>query len=132
MASTYTQDGVPRDVSSRMTFLSKNELYRVEKPYATDFPVDGIEGAVMTNHTFDIEPIIFHDARFVKEPFVLDRNGFCYIKAETSLRGDDATPERTELMEQYMQEIADILLAKFPQYREVKGMDFQVYLLFST
>lgn len=113
-----------------MTFLKRDELYQSEKPYATDFPVDDIEGARMTNHMFDTHPIIFYDAKMIKEPFALDRNGFCFIKAKTSLRAEDATPERTELMEQYTQEIADILKDRFPQYQEIKSMDFQVYPLF--
>jgi hypothetical protein len=112
-----------------MTFLSRNDLYRTEKPYATDFPVDDIEGAKMTNHIFDTHPITFLDARAVKVPFSLDRNGFCYIKAKTALQAENATSERTEVMEQYMQEIADIVGDTFPQYQEVKPMDFQVYAL---
>jgi len=132
MASKFPQNIVPRDVSSYMTFLSRNELYQTEKPYTTDFPVNDIEGAKMTNHIFDTHPITFHDARIAKEPFALDRNGFCYIKAKTSLHAEDATSERTELMEQYTQEIADILRDKFPQYQEIKSMDFQVYPLLLT
>jgi hypothetical protein len=126
MASVYAQNMAPRDISSYMTFLSRHELYQTEKPYATDFPVEDIEGANMTNHIFDTRPITFHDARFVKEPFALDRNGFCYIKVQTSLQAEDATSEKTEQMRQYMQEIADILRARFPQYQEIKAMDFQV------
>lgn len=132
MASTYPQDMVPRDVNSYMTFLSRNELYQTEKTYATDFPVDELKGAKMTNHIFDIHPITFHDARKAKESFALDLNGFCYIKAKTSLQAEDATSERTELMQQYMQEIAGILRDKFPQYQEIKPMDFQVYPLLLT
>ena len=132
MASTNIQNMVPRDVSSYMTFLKRNELYQIEKPYATDFPVDEIKGATMTNHIFDTRPIIFHDARVTKEPFTLDRNGFCFIKAKTSLQAEEATPERTELMEQYTQEIVDILRGYFPHYKEIKSMDFQVYPLLLT
>lgn len=119
-----------RDIESHMTFLSKNALYQTEKPYTTDFPVDGIEGAKITNHKYDTQPVIFHDARVAKESFALDRNGFCYIKAQTSLSDQDATPERTELMEQYMQEITNILRDKFPQYQEIRFMDFQVNIIF--
>lgn len=116
-----------------MTFLARNELYQTEKPYTTDFPVDDIEGAKMTNQLFDTQPVIFHDARVAKEPLTLDQNGFCFIKAKTSLQAEDATPEKTALMEQYLQEVADILQDKFPQYKEVKSLDFQVCtLLFTT
>lgn len=126
MASTVPQNMVPRDINSHVVFLSRNELYQTEKPYATDFPVDEIEGAKVSNHIFDTRPVTFHNARGVKEPFSLDRNGFCYIKAKTSLQPEDATPEWTEAMEQHMQEIADLLHDKLPQYNEIKSMDFQV------
>ena len=113
------------DVDSYMTFLSRNELYQTEKPYATDFPVDDIEGAEMTNHLFDTHPVTFHDARATKVPFSLDVNGFCFVKAKTSLRAETATSERTKVMEQYMQEVADIVRETFPEYKEIKPMDFQ-------
>lgn len=127
MAISNLPEPVPKDVRSYMTFLSRDSLYKTEKPYATDFPVDEIDDAKMTNHIFDTRPMIFHDARPVKETFSLDQNGFCFIKAKTSLQGEDAASERTEIMEQYMQEIVDILRDKLPQYREIKAMDFQVY-----
>ncbi|KAJ5873523.1 uncharacterized protein N7473_013396 [Penicillium subrubescens] len=109
-----------------MTFLSRDKRYQTEKPYATDFPVDEIDDAKMTNHIFDTRPVIFHDARASKETFTLDQNGFCFIEAKTSLQAEDATSERTEIMEQYMQEIVGILRTNLPQYQEIKAMDFQV------
>ncbi|VUC32068.1 unnamed protein product [Clonostachys rosea] len=109
-----------------MTFLSRNKLYETEKPYTTDFPVEGIDGATMTNHTFDVQSIVFHDARSAKESFELDRDGFCYINAETSLKAEDATPEKTEMMDRYTDEVVEILRKKFPQYQEIRSMDFQV------
>lgn len=85
MDSTFVHNVVPRGVSSYMTFLSREVLYQTEKPYATDFPVDDIDGATLTNHIFDTHAIKFHDARTAKELFSLDRNGFCFIKSRTSL-----------------------------------------------
>lgn len=84
----------------------------------------------MTFHIFDTHLIISHDERIVKEPFGLDRKRFCFIKAKTSLQAEDATREKTKLMEQFTQEnIAEILRDKFSQYQQIKFMDFQVYLL---
>lgn len=130
MASTDVQNMVPQDVNSQMVFLSRNELYQTEKPYAADFPVDEIEGAKLSNHMFDTLPVTFHDARGVKQPFSLDRNGFCYIKAKTSLQPEDATPEWNETMDQYMHEVAAALQKKSSRYNEVKPMDFQVREIF--
>jgi hypothetical protein len=126
MASNLSQTMVPKDVSSYATFLSRNELYHTAKPYTTDFPVDEIEGAKMTNHVNDIRPVTFHDARVARKIFTLDENGYCYIKAKTSLRAEDATTERNEIMEQYNREIMDIIQEKFPEYHEIKFMDFHV------
>src|SRR6478736_4411991 len=98
MASTHSQTEAPKNVSSYMTFLSRNELYQTEKPYATDFPVDHIKGAQMTNHIFDTRPVVFHDARLTSDEFTLDQNGFCFIRAATSLHAENATSERTEVM----------------------------------
>jgi hypothetical protein len=126
MAISNVPEIVPKDVRSYMTFLSRDKRYQTEKPYATDFPVDEIDDAKMTNHIFDTRPVIFHDARASKETFTLDQNGFCFIEAKTSLQAEDATSERTEIMEQYMQEIVGILRTNLPQYQEIKAMDFQV------
>lgn len=127
MAISNLSETVPKDVRSYMTFLSRDGLYQTEKPYATDFPVDEIIDAKMTNHIFDTRAMIFHDARNIKETFSLDLNGFCFIDAKTSLRAEDAASERTDIMEQYMQEIVDIMRTKLPQYQDIKAMDFQVY-----
>lgn len=127
MAISNFSETVPKDVRSYMTFLSRDGLYQTEKPYATDFPVDEIDDAKMTNHIFNTRLITFHDARAAKESFTLNQNGFCFIEAKTSLQAEDAASEKTEIMEQYMQEIVGILRTKLPQYQEIKAMDFQVY-----
>lgn len=119
-------------VESYMTFLARDEIYEKEKPYQAGFLVDDIEGAEMTNHKLDVHPVTFYDARTAEKPFTLDRNGFCYIKGETSLKAEDATSERTEPMVNHLQEIIDILKRKFPQYNEIAPMDFQVRIRVPT
>src|SRR6187402_3540278 len=118
------------EITSHMTFLSRNELYQKEKPYSADFPVDDIEGAKINNHTYDVLPITLHDARVATQSFTLDREGFCYIKAKTTLHAEDATNERTEVMDLYTKELINVIRKNFPQYHDIKFMDFQVRLPF--
>ncbi|CAI6089576.1 unnamed protein product [Clonostachys chloroleuca] len=113
-------------VTSTMPFLARNDLYKIEKPYGADFPVDGIKGASITNHIFDTVPINFHDARQLSVPLTLDDNGCCLIKAKTSLVAEDATNERSESMSRFTKEVMNIVKQNFPQYVEVKFADFQV------
>lgn len=118
------------EIDSKITFLSRHDLYKVEKPYCTDFPVDSTD-ARMTNHQFDVRSVKIHDARKMQQALTLDRNGFCFVGAETSLRAEDATSERTAIMEAYTQEIASVVQANFPEYSEVRVMDFQVTICYN-
>ncbi|VUC30708.1 unnamed protein product [Clonostachys rosea] len=115
-----------RTITSEIPFLARSDLYKTEKPYGADFPVDGIKGASITNHVFDIVPITFHDARQLNVPLSLEPNGCCFIKAKTSLVAEDATNKMNEAMSGYVQEVVDIVKRNFPQYVEVKFADFQV------
>lgn len=113
------------DVDSCITFLSRHELYQTEKPYCTDFLVE-TPTARMTNHYFDVRPVKVYDARKNEKSFSLDRNGFFFVKAKTDLQAQDATSERTLLMEAYTQQIARIVQANIAEYTKVRVMDFQV------
>ena len=118
MESRHTPCSIP--------FLSRDKLYETEKPYGLDFAVDHIEGARMTNHIFDIEQVLVEDVRFLLQPLTMEANGACFIRAKTSLRAGEEAMTQTPAMRQYINEILHILRDSFPEYREIRLMDFQV------
>jgi hypothetical protein len=116
-------DATPREVTSTMTFLARSPLFHTEKPFQTDFLVDGIPGAAMTNHVFDVRPVTFRDVR-CQPPLDLDRNGVAFLKARASLTVGEATSERTPVMEKFVEEVISVLRGEFSHYTDIRFMDF--------
>ncbi|KAK0624768.1 hypothetical protein B0T17DRAFT_607981 [Bombardia bombarda] len=113
------------DTVTTIPFLARDDIYKTEKPYGADFPVDSINGAQSANHRFDFRSVKIHDVKFAQEDLDLDRNGACFIKAETSLKGGDIAASETA-MGRYVTEITAILQKAFPHYVEVRILDHQV------
>ncbi|KAK1770187.1 hypothetical protein QBC33DRAFT_530329 [Phialemonium atrogriseum] len=126
MADTTVLGPEPQDIETFIPFLSKEDLYKVEKPYGADFPVDNIEGAKITNHIFDIHPVRVHDVRGSPHELDLERNGACFIKAGVSLKAEEASITMTPAMEKYIADVLTTLQKKFPGYVEIRLMDFQI------
>lgn len=116
----------PGDVMSFMPHLTRAGVYKTEKPYGADFLVDHIDGAIMTNHTFEVHPITFRDIRNRKESLALDVNGCCLMKVKTALRPEEASDSATPAMGHYAAEILAALQRECPEFVEMRLMDFQV------
>lgn len=114
-----------RDINTYLPYLAKDEIYTKEKPFGADFPVDRFQGSQLANHVFDNKQVIIHDVRNAKSTS-LEINGFCFLKAETSLKATEATNTKTEAVEAYLAEVERILYNKFPEYSRIEVMDFQV------
>ena len=112
-------------VQTRLPYLARDELYSHEKPFGADFPVDKFEGAQLANHVFDDRLVVVNDVRAILPPSI-EQNGFCFIKADTSLKAADATNERTSAVQSYLLEIQRLLYDHFPEYSRIEVMDFQV------
>jgi hypothetical protein len=116
---------IAREVYTHMPYLARDELYNEEKPFGADFPVDHFEGGELAHHIFDNKAITGHDVRG-REPPALDRNGFCFIKAPTSLTAAGATNSLSPPVAKYLGEIERILYKTFSEYSRIEIMDFQV------
>lgn len=114
------------DIHTHISFLARNAIYTNEKPYITTFPVGNIPGAKATNHTIETKPITVHDLRHSDVNLDLDTNGACLLKATTSLQQQDASDAHTPSMETFINEILVILQGNFPEYSDIRPMDFQV------
>jgi hypothetical protein len=114
-----------REVHTQMPYLARHEIFDREKPFGADFPVDHFQGGQLANHIYDNQAITVHDIRRGKPP-ALDLNGFCFIRAPTSLRAAEATNLRSPPVEKYLGEIERILYEAFPEYSRIEIMDFQV------
>ncbi|MCJ1385772.1 hypothetical protein MMC17_008896 [Xylographa soralifera] len=113
-----------RDVTTRLPYIARNKLYLYERPYGVDFSVDHFEDAKPSNHLFDVQPVTIQDVRSRGiDNFNLDVNGFCYIKAATSLTAADALAAAPGIKPLYFEEIEAILHEHFPQYSRFECMD---------
>lgn len=117
------------DVETHIAYLARDGLFLKEKPYGADFPVDHFKGAKLANHTFEQVPVVVRDARGRENTFTLERNGFCFLQAKTSLTAEGASNEKTPSMARYLEEIERILYKSFPEYARIEVMDFQVRLV---
>jgi hypothetical protein len=116
----------PRDFFAHIPFLSRQSLYQTEKPFGADFPVYHIDGANITNQIFDIHQVKIRDARQAPDQVNLNEHGFCCLKSKTSLRPDEAATTRTPAIEKYITEVLTFIRNEFPDYIEIRIMDFQV------
>lgn len=113
-------------VWTKLQYLARDDRYRVEKPYSADFNVDHLaDGAsksnlVTTTSDVDVKPIAD------RGNFDINVNGFCILKAKTSLTAEEALtkPETAEPM--YQAEVEVILRNHFPEYERFEPLDFVV------
>lgn len=112
-------------LKTKVRYLSRDDLYNVEKPYSADFHVDEQNGAkrsniITTDCDVEIMPVTNRD------DFDMNVNGFHILEEDTSLTLDDALdrPEEAEL--EYQAELEQILHKYFPEYTRLEGLDFVV------
>lgn len=119
---------------TEMHYLARSEVFKVERAFDTDYSVDHIPGARRTNHENDAKEVTVTE---ITDPSIwnLNEHGFCIIKAETSLRFDNAFSRksafesadvREEAEKKYWYEIETILHEKFPEYSRIENYDCTV------
>lgn len=114
-----------QDVKTKLTYLARNELYQREKPYATDFLVEHIDGAEATNHLFELMDVVVNDARGSEHCFYLNKQGFCFRKFEMVAPGRLAN-EDGDAVKEYYEQLEICIEKSFPEYRRVEVIDHLV------
>lgn len=114
-----------RDIYTRFPYLARDVQYQEQKPFATDF-IPRVSAEVrLTNHLFEFMDLVVVDAQPFRDKFSLDENGFCFLRADTSLTsssaGDSAFVEGA-----YYEEIEAALHKQFPEYTRLDCLDHQV------
>lgn len=114
-----------RQVRVSLPYVERNALYKIEKPYSSNFDVSRFPGAKSTNHKIQRYDLVIHDIRHQDQRFTLASNGFEHIKAET---GIDATNCDNDdfLSGKCRSDIIVILRQSFPCYTRVLYLDHQV------
>lgn len=110
-------------VLATITYLARDPLYDKEKPYATELKFEGAGEAESMNYIFEkrrvevnpVGPEHKHD---------LDTHGFCVVRASTRLDVSLALQSPSEVEDEYTEQLAEILLTTFPEYRRVESIDF--------
>ena len=121
------QEHSPLDVEAKLPYLARDILYTKEKPYNADYVVEGkFEDVKPTNHIYDYRPVLIRDARHDRNRFSLERNGFCFLKATTSISASSAVDARTPAVDQFLGEIEVLLTREFPEYTRIEVLEFLV------
>lgn len=112
-------------IETKVRYLSRESLYREEKPYSADFEVDEAQGAKKSNlitRDFDVQvnPITSDSG------FTINANGFCVLKENTSLTLEEALYKPDEVEVRYQVELELILHRYFPEYTRFEPLDFVV------
>jgi hypothetical protein len=111
-----------------MPYLKKDDSYLCEKPYTTDFAVDHIPGANPSNHRFDYQSLSIADAQNCREGFELQKHGFCFLKAKTSITPDSAK-DNDYVRKVHFPEVETLLHKALPGYERIEYLDHLVSLL---
>ncbi|GAW14059.1 hypothetical protein ANO14919_034510 [Xylariales sp. No.14919] len=108
-----------------ISYLAQDPIFDSEKPFDTDVPVDHIAHARASNHSNDEREVTIFP---VTDPSTwdLDKHGFCFIKARTDLKAEDALTRKREVQKDYWYEIEAILHEHFPQYSRIECYDCTV------
>lgn len=115
-------------VRAKISYLSRDELYKREKPYSAEFEIEENETMKNTNYILTELEILIHPIS-TSNQFTLDNNGFCTIKARTHLDIEAALAQVQSVKESYMTELQEILSKQFPEYRRIEPMECVVSVL---
>ena len=115
-------------MQTSISYLAQDPIFDVEKPFDTDVPVDHITRARASNHSNDERDVTVIPIIDPAE-WDLEKHGFCFIKAKTGLKAEDALTRKREVQKDYWYEIEALLHEYFPQYSRIDCYDCTVQTL---
>ena len=115
-------------MQTSISYLAQDPVFDVEKPFDTDVPVNYIARARASNHSNDERDVTVIPIVDPTE-WDLEKHGFCFIKAKTGLKAEDALTRKREVQKDYWYEIEALLHERFPQYSRIDCYDCTVRCL---
>jgi len=112
-------------MQTSISYLARDSIFDKEKPFDTDVPVDHIPHARASNHSNDEQNVAVFPITDSTE-WDLEKHGFCFIKAKTTLTAQDAFTRKREVQKGYWFEIEALLHERFPQYSRIECFDCTV------
>jgi len=112
-------------METSIPYLARDSIFDIEKPFDTDVPVNHIPGAFASNHITDERAVTIHPITDPSE-WDLEKHGFCFIRARTELKAEDALTRKREVQKEYWFEIEALLHENFPQYSRIECYDCTV------
>ncbi|CVK99418.1 uncharacterized protein FMAN_02260 [Fusarium mangiferae] len=113
------------DLDIQLPYLKRDDLYRHQKPYTTDFAIDHIPDSVASNHRFDYQNVHVVDAQDSPGKFDLERHGFCFVKAETAISIESAN-DTEYVRDIYFPQVEKALHMALPGYERIDYLDHLV------
>lgn len=112
-------------IQTSLQYLARDKLYKVEKPYRTEFDIEEKGNVRSTNHIFATEEVEIHAIQ-PADNFELEQNGFCVLDEKTSLDVEAALTTPDSVESAYLQELEVILSRRFPEYKRLEPVEFVV------
>lgn len=106
-------------------YIKDDTLYQQQKAYAIAFTMEGVPEKDHSNHKIDNQQIVVHDLRGLSFTPQLESSGFQFVQSKLT-----HTIEDLEAMDyvqrKYFPDIAELVMATFPQYSKVVYSDHVV------
>jgi hypothetical protein len=103
----------PPDTTVSFSFIKDLELYRKEKLYYCDVPLDPAYESQRTNLHFGLKTVTARDIRSLEYQPSLPVNGFQILIHEVKAIIDNMLRPSEEAVQEYLKEIIDLLKEKF-------------------
>ncbi|KAG8163191.1 hypothetical protein KVR01_006488 [Diaporthe batatas] len=103
-------------------YLVRDDVFKTEKAFDTDFPVSHVAGARRTNLQTEARKVTVQEITDSSQ-WDLDVHGFCVLRAETKLDPKEAWERKREVQKSYWDQIERLLEKRFPQYSRIESYD---------
>ncbi|KAI1737182.1 hypothetical protein F4680DRAFT_468382 [Xylaria scruposa] len=112
-------------IRTSLSYLARDRLYEVEKPFSAEFEIEESDGIKKTNYILSNEEVTIQP---VKDPnqFTLNQNGFCVTRADMNFSAGAALTTPAIVETSYLQDLRTILGQKFPEYNRIEPIEFVV------
>ncbi|KAM4056899.1 hypothetical protein HRG_003762 [Hirsutella rhossiliensis] len=94
-------------METSISYLAQDPIFDIEKPFDTHV-------------TVTVYPVTDPDK------WDLEKHGFCFVRARTNLKAEDAFTRKREAQKDYWYEIEAVLHERFPQYSRIECYDCTV------
>lgn len=113
------------EIQADIAYFTRDDKFRLEKPYIVSHVVDVTPGVQVTNHENTPVSATIYNLRCLPDVPSIETEGFTYLSSPTSLEyGDFDNPDKVRST--YFTELRHMMQQTFPQYKTFVFFDYEV------